>query len=164
MSASATQAATKRKRVIGRSERQRKTTIGLLCVAFLYTNRILNFKKCRTTRLYLCDSFVSDTFNNNLSSIFGQPLVKRFALCYRTVVLSVLSVTLVWPIVTKRWVDQDETWHGGRPNPSHIVLDGDPAPPKGALPNFRPTSIVAKRLDGSRCHLVGRAPTLATLY
>jgi len=36
----------------------------------------------------------------------------------------------------------------------HIVPDGDTAPPpkKGAepLPNFRPISIVAKRLDGSR--------------
>jgi len=42
--------------------------------------------------------------------------------------------------------------------PGHIVLDGDPAPPsqKGrtAATNFRPISIVAKRLDASRCHLV----------
>jgi len=48
----------------------------------------------------------------------------------------------------------------------HIVLDGDPAPPpkgawtqvplpKGAQPpNFRPMSVVAKWLDGLRCHLV----------
>ena len=41
-------------------------------------------------------------------------------------------------------------------SPGDFVLDGDPAPPqKVAEPaNFRPTSIVAKRLDGSRCHLV----------
>ena len=35
-------------------------------------------------------------------------------------------------------------------SPGHIVLDGDPAPfpQKGAEPsNFRPISIVAKRLD-----------------
>jgi len=39
--------------------------------------------------------------------------------------------------------------------PGHIVLDRDPAPPiKGAHPNFWPTSIVAKWLDGLRCHLV----------
>jgi len=40
--------------------------------------------------------------------------------------------------------------------PGHIVLDGDPAPPKGAeaAPNFRPMSVVAKRMDRSRCHLV----------
>jgi len=39
-----------------------------------------------------------------------------------------------------------------------IVLDGDPAPPKRgtAAPHFLPMSIVAKRLDGSRCHLVRR--------
>ena len=40
--------------------------------------------------------------------------------------------------------------------PGDIVLDGDPALPlKGAqLPNFRPMSIVAKRMDGSRCLLL----------
>jgi len=45
-------------------------------------------------------------------------------------------------------------------DPSDIVLDGDPAPPfqKGdrAPPNFRPMSIVSKRLDGSKCNLVRR--------
>jgi len=43
--------------------------------------------------------------------------------------------------------------------PGHIVLYGHPALPKGAqqrTPHFRPMSIVAKRLDGSRCHLVWR--------
>jgi len=43
-------------------------------------------------------------------------------------------------------------------NPGDFVLDGDPAPsPKrgrSQLPNFRPISTVAKRLDASRCHLV----------
>ena len=36
--------------------------------------------------------------------------------------------------------------------PGHIVLDGDPAPPpkKGdTAPDFRPMSVVPKRLDGS---------------
>jgi len=40
-----------------------------------------------------------------------------------------------------------------------VVLDGDPAPPplKGHNPpNFRPMSVVAKWLDGLRCHLVWR--------
>jgi len=37
--------------------------------------------------------------------------------------------------------------------PGDILLDGDPAPPppkkiQGTAPNFRPMSIVAKRLDG----------------
>jgi len=43
-------------------------------------------------------------------------------------------------------------------SPSDIVLDGAQLhlPQKGRSPNFRPMSIVAKRLDGSRCHLVRR--------
>jgi len=45
-------------------------------------------------------------------------------------------------------------------SPGDFVLDGDPAPfPKGGGPpllNFRPISIVAKRLDASRCQLVWR--------
>jgi len=43
--------------------------------------------------------------------------------------------------------------------PGDFVLDGDPVTyPKtgGAPPNFRPTSIVAKRLHGSRRYLVRR--------
>jgi len=37
----------------------------------------------------------------------------------------------------------------------HIVLDGDPLPlNRGTAPTFRLMFIVAKRLDGSRCHLV----------
>jgi len=40
-----------------------------------------------------------------------------------------------------------------------FVFDMDPAPPEKKAqppPNFWPMSIVAKRLDGSRCHLVRR--------
>jgi len=37
---------------------------------------------------------------------------------------------------------------------SDIVSDGDFSPKRGTVPNFRSMSIVAKRLDGSRCHLV----------
>jgi len=39
--------------------------------------------------------------------------------------------------------------------PGNVVLHVDPAPPEGAQPpKFWPMSVVAKRLDGSRCHLV----------
>jgi len=41
--------------------------------------------------------------------------------------------------------------------PGNFVLDGDPATPtqKGAgAPNFRPMSVVVKRLDGGRRHMV----------
>ena len=93
--------------------------------------------------------------------VFGRPLVKRFALCYRTVVcLSCLScpvcnVGVLWP---NGWTDPDETWHAGRPRPGHIVLDGDtgPLPQRDTAPNFRPIYVVAKWVNGSRCHLVGR--------
>jgi len=41
--------------------------------------------------------------------------------------------------------------------PGDIVLDGTQFPPKrGTAPNFRPMSIVAKRLDGAIFHLVQR--------
>jgi len=48
--------------------------------------------------------------------------------------------------------------------PGVFVLHGDPAPPLlkqeaepgGRAPNFRPMSIVTKRLDGSRWHLARR--------
>jgi len=44
-------------------------------------------------------------------------------------------------------------------NTRDIVLDGDPAPPKkghSTPTSFRPICIVAKGLNGSRCHLVRR--------
>ena len=50
--------------------------------------------------------------------IFGRPFVKRFALCYRTVVCPVCPVwhvgVLLWP---NGWTDQDATWYKGRPRP-----------------------------------------------
>ena len=44
--------------------------------------------------------------------------------------------------------------------PGDFVFDGDPASPERMAqppPNFWPVSIVAKRLDGPRCHLVRRS-------
>ena len=56
-----------------------------------------------------------------------RPFVKQSALCFRTVVLSVLSVYdfgVLWP---NGWPDQDETWHNGgrlrlRPRPHCVRL------------------------------------------
>jgi len=59
---------------------------------------------------------------------------------------------------TVGWIKMKLGVHVGL-GPGHIVLDGDPAPlaQKGAeTPSFRPISVVAKWLDGSRCHLVGK--------
>jgi len=47
--------------------------------------------------------------------IFGWSFVKRFALCYRTIVCPVVcNVGVLWP---NSWMHQDETWHRGRPWP-----------------------------------------------
>ena len=100
--------------------------------------------------------------------MIGRPFVKRFALCYQTVVsrvclsvcpvsLACLSVTLVYCGQTVGQIKVKLAMRVGLSH-GHIVLDGDPArPPKGAQPpNFRPVSIVTKRLNASRCHLVWR--------
>jgi len=83
----------------------------------------------------------------------GRPFVKRFALCYRTVVCPVLSVRLS---VTLAYCGQTAGWLTMKLGievclgPGQIVLDGDaaPAPKRATAPNFRPMSVVAKRLDG----------------
>jgi len=53
---------------------------------------------------------------------------------------------------------QDATWHGGRPQPRELCVRWGPSRPlpKGRSSNFWPMSIAAKRLHGSRCHLVRR--------
>ena len=69
--------------------------------------------------------------------IIGQPFVKWFMLCYRTIVhLSCLSVTLeYWPI---GWMDQDATWYGGRPRPWLHCARWRPSPPpkRDTTPQF----------------------------
>jgi len=47
---------------------------------------------------------------------------------------------------------------GFGPGDSVLDVDAAPSPQRGwsPVPNFRPISIVAKRLDASRCHLVWR--------
>ena len=77
-----------------------------------------------------------------VSSIFGGPFVKRFALSYQTVVcpvlsclscLSVCDVGVLWP---NGWMDQDKTWHAGRPRPWPHYVRWEPSSPspKGAQP------------------------------
>jgi len=77
----------------------------------------------------------------NMGLVSGRQFVKRFALCYHTIVcpvcLSCLSATLVYCGQT---VGQIKTKLGmlAGLGPGHIVLDGDPAPlPKrGRSPQF----------------------------
>jgi len=62
---------------------------------------------------------------------------------------------LLW---RKDWLDQDATWHGGRPRPRRHVLDGTHPSKRGTpAPLFGPC-IAAKRLDGSRCTWYGGRP------
>jgi len=74
---------------------------------------------------------------------------------YETVVylfvLSACNVGVLWP---NGWIGRGKSWHGGRPRPwAYCVRWESSSPsPKGTPSNFRPTSVVAKRLDGSRCH------------
>jgi len=66
------------------------------------------------------------------SAVFVRPFVKRFAICYQTVVCLSCHVCDVGVLWKNGWMDQDETWHAGRGvrlGPGHIVLDGNSAPP-----------------------------------
>jgi len=74
-----------------------------------------------------------------------------------SVLYSVLFVTLVYYGHTVRCIKMKLGIKVGL-GPGHIVLDGDLAPldKSGTAPNFRPMSVMAKRLDGLRCHLVRR--------
>ena len=91
-----------------------------------------------------------------------RPFVKRFALCNRTVVLSVClsvcHVTLAYCRQTVGWIHMPLGMEVGL-GPGHCLRWGPSSPPKGEQqpsPAFRPMSIVAKRLDGSGYHLVQR--------
>ena len=73
--------------------------------------------------------------------VFGRPFVKRFALCYQTVVCPVcpscLSVTFVHCGQTVGRIKMKLGMKVGL-GPGHIVLYGDPAPPpqRGTAPQF----------------------------
>jgi len=100
------------------------------------------------------------------STTFGRPFVKRFALCYQLdrfhclsvclsvcpVCLSVGDVGVLWP---NGWMDQNQTWHAGsKIDLGHVQL---PLSKKGgAVSQFPAHFYCAKRLDGSRCHLLRR--------
>jgi len=73
-------------------------------------------------------------------NFFGRPFVKRFALCYRTIVLSVMSVLSVTLVYCGQMVGWNKMKLGLQVGlgPGHVVLDGDlaPPPPKGHSPQF----------------------------
>jgi len=75
--------------------------------------------------------------------------------CPLSVCVSYLSETLMYCGQMVGWIRMKLIMEVGL-DPGHIVLGGDPAPQRSTAPNFRPMYVVAKRLDGSRCHLVRR--------
>jgi len=66
-----------------------------------------------------------------------------------------MSVTLVYCGQTVGWIKMKLGMRVGL-GPGHVVLDGDQLilPERGTAPNFRSICIVAKWLDGLRCHLI----------
>ena len=74
-------------------------------------------------------------------------LWRRYGPLFVCLSCPVCDVGVLWP---NGWMDQDETWHWGRPRPRpHSVRWGPSPPSKGAQchssPSFQPMSIVAKR-------------------
>jgi len=67
--------------------------------------------------------------------------------------ISVCNVGVLWP---NSWMDKVKLGTEVGLGPGHIVLDGDAAPPskRDIALQFSAMSVVAKRLDGSRCQLV----------
>jgi len=73
-----------------------------------------------------------------MSMLFGQPFIKRFALCYRSIVCPVyLSVTLMYCGQMVGWIKMKLGVKIGL-DPGHTVLDGEPSPPpqRGTAPQF----------------------------
>jgi len=69
-----------------------------------------------------------------------------------------LSIYNVGALRPNGLMDQDETWHAGMPRPwPHCFTWGPGSPtPKGHSPQFPSILVMAKWLDGSRSHMVGR--------
>ena len=68
----------------------------------------------------------------------------------------VCNVGILW---SNGWLDQDTTWYGGRLRPRRHCVRWRLIPASKGVsqpPTFLSMSIVAKRLGGSRCHLVRR--------
>ena len=64
--------------------------------------------------------------------------------------LPIFGPFLLWP---NGGMNQDGTWYGGRLQPRRLCVRWGPSftSPKGVQsPNFRPMSVVTKRLDGLR--------------
>ena len=104
------------------------------CLLFQKPHLLRQLGRLDKTMAVMIDNVRCD--NIKFYSFFGRPFVKRFALCYRTVVLSVM---LVYCFQTAGQIKMKLGLQVGL-GPGHIVLDGDPAPPPpqtgGTAPQF----------------------------
>ena len=75
--------------------------------------------------------------------LWGEPLQVSLYATGLLCCLSVCNVGVLWP---NGWMDQDATWYGGRPRPRRHCVRWGPSPTQ-----FRPMSIVTKRLDVRGC-------------
>jgi len=118
----------------------------------------------RTRRIFVTDTLKFRSFNRHKFSATVcktvRPMLSDRCLSVLSClsVLAVLSVTLVYCGQTVRWIKMKLGLQVGL-GPGHM-LDGDPAPlpQKGRNPQFSAHVYcgVARRLDGSRCHLACR--------
>jgi len=69
---------------------------------------------------------------------FGRPFVKRFALCYWTIVCPVYPVCDVGVSWLNGWMDLDATWYADRPRPWQYCVRWKPSFPlkRGTPPLF----------------------------
>jgi len=114
---------------------------------FMLSTTLSSWIYIETNRLYNLNRYFTP-IRFDIWTIFERPFVKRFALCYWTVVLSVCPVCNVGVLWPNGWMDHNATWYRGRPRPRpHYVRWGPSSPMErgSAPPTFRPTSIVAKR-------------------
>jgi len=127
------------------------------------------FKGCQLLKLpWPISTKIHHLFYDYRANCFtnGRPKTARSMLSDRcpACLFSVLSVTLVYcgQTVGRMMKLGMEVGLGPR---LHCVIDGNPAPPpQRGTRNIRPMSVVAKQLDGLRCHLVRRyASAQATL-
>jgi len=132
----------------------------IVCEHFTLCSRLID--NCAESRPDAYQCCLLETLKQ-VPSIWAT-ICKTVPLCYQSVVClsvcPVLSVTLVYYGQTVGWIKMKLGMQVSL-SPGYIVLRGEWGPsspsPKGEeSPNFQPISVVAERLDASRCYLVGR--------
>ena len=78
----------------------------------------------------------------------GRPMLSD-----RCLSCPVCDVGVLWP---NGWMDEDETWHGGRPWPRPNCVRWGPSSKGAQPPNFRLMSVVAKVAFSALTLFVGR--------